>query len=126
MSKETTRKRTPEEWARFVAYTCEQISPCKGYTMSQYNSFYRLEKIAGMVEALKLNTNYRDELQLMNKDTFDETRSILEWDNYHTENIAFCLAFGDAAAIVEALQTVHYMGQSHAIDNKLSRPEITR
>ena len=119
-------KRTAEEWARFVNYTCADFCPPRGYTMNDYNGRARLENIAGMIENMRINVTYSEALQLMNRETFDEVSSILEWDNCHTENIAFSLAFGDADAILEALQTVHCMGQSHAIDNKLSRPEIAR
>lgn len=108
-------KRTAEEWAQFVGYTCADFCPARGYAMDEYDGRPRLENIAGMVENMKLNVTWNESLQLMNYDLFNEVHSILEWNNCHTENIAFSLAFGDAAAVMDALKTIHYMGQNHAI-----------
>lgn len=117
--------RTPEEWARFVNYTCRDIGR-NGYNMRDYYGRQRMEDIAQMIEALKLNVTYDETLQLMDREQFDAVYKILEWDNCHTENLAFSLAFGDAAAVFDALRTIHYAGQNYAIDNELKYPEQPR
>lgn len=123
---ETDTTWTPEKWARFVCYVCECASPRNGYAYDEYNGRARLQDIAVMVDALRLNTNYSKSLELMDRDKFDAVYTILEGDNCHTGNLAFCLAFGDADAVMGALLTVHYMGQNYAIDNNLKYPQTVR
>ena len=117
-------KRTPEEWAEYISYTCMDHCPARGYRMDEYDGRPRLENIAAMVDDLRLNVNHNEALQLANKETFEEIRRILEWDNCHTENAAFGLAFGDSAAIMDALRAVHAMGQGYAIYKKLDHVEF--
>ena len=115
---------TPDEIADEVKRICSDIHPCKGYTMSEYDGPRRIENISRMVCALHENIREHEKLQLADEDQFNAVYQILEWDNWHTENIAFSLAFGNESAVFNALQNVHYMGQSYAIYNNLKRPEL--
>jgi len=106
---------TPEQIADIIANTCDKFAPAQGYTMNDCNGRARLENIAGMVDALHDDTPPAVRMQLTHIETFTAVYEALEWNNNHTANIAFSLAFGDADAVLEALRTVHYMGQNHAI-----------
>jgi len=105
----------PKEIAETIAGICDECAPARGYTMTEYDGRKRLEVIAEMVDALRDDVPPAVRMQLTHIETFGAVAEVLEWNNCHTENIAFSLAFGDADAVLEALRTVHYMGQNHAI-----------
>ena len=113
---------TPEELADQVTTICENIGPARGYNLNEYNGRPRLENIAAMVHALRENIRQHEKLQLADAEQVEAVSNILEWDNAHTENLAFRLAFGDDEQTLDALLTVHYMGQSFALENKLQHP----
>lgn len=113
-----------EDAARTVIDACAGIGPARGYTGAEYNGRPRLDSIAEMVAALDRVTLDHEFFCASNPDHFDAVLEILSGENYHTEALAFALAKGGHVdAIASALQTVHYMGQSYAIENGLERPE---
>lgn len=116
--------RTPEQIADIVKESCANIGPRRGYTGNDYDGARRVSDIAKMTNAIRENISEHERLQLADLEQFEAVYNILEWDNFHTENIAFCLAFGDGCYLLDALKTVHVMGQNHAIYNKLTRPEF--
>lgn len=117
---------TPEEIADKVKEICAGVRPAHGYAGNDYEGARRVSDIAEMLHRLNqhenIDTNLR--LQLADHEQFEAVYNILEWDNFHTENIAFALAFGDEWDVLGALQSVHYMGQSFAIYGKLDRVEF--
>lgn len=115
---------TPYEIAEEVAGLCSNIGPARGYTMEQYDGPRRLHDIAEMAEALRDGISQHERLQLCDPEQFYAVYKALESENYHTENLALALAFGDSGAVFDALQAVHHMGQSYAIGKKLQYPEL--
>lgn len=117
---------TPEEIAEKVKSICAGVGPVHGYTGKQYDGARRVSDIAEMLHRLNdcENVDLNLRLQLADEEQFEAVYNILEWDNYHTENIAFSLAFGDEWATLSALQSIQYMGQSYAIYNGLDRVEF--
>ena len=112
----------PEEIAETIADICAPHMPARGYTGDEYNGARRVQAIAEAVDALHDNTPPAVRAQLTHPETFEAVHAVLEWYNCHTENIAFTLAFGDGAAVFDALQTVHMMGQAYAIDAGAEHP----
>jgi len=116
----------PEEIAETITGICDEYAPARGYTMTEHDGRKRLEVIAEMVDALRDDIPPAVRMQLTHIETFTAVSEVLEWDNNHTENIAFALAFGDSSAVLDALLTVHYCGQSYAIGRRAQRPETAR
>lgn len=116
----------PEEIAEIIAGICDEYAPPRGYTMTEYDGRKRLEVIAEMVDALRDDVPQAVRMQLTHIETFTAVFEVLEWNNNHTESIAFSLAFGDSDAVLDALLTIHTAGQNYAIGRRAQRPETAR
>jgi hypothetical protein len=108
---------TPEELADKIVNVCENAIRQNGYNMREYYGRERLEDVAAIVESLHTGIDQNEQLQLADSEQFETVYKILECNNYHTENMGFCLAFGDASQVFDVLKSIHYFGQCHAIYN---------
>lgn len=111
----------PDTIAACVSTICSEYHP-GGFSGAEYYGAPRLAAVAKMAAALRSDLSAAAADQLRDRETFEAVYDALEWYNEHTANLALELAYGDAEHVYHALQTIHYHGQSYAIERGYQYP----